>query len=327
MRLLIDANIYLRFYDSNSKQFKKLLSSLSEIKENIVVTAQIADEVRRNKLNVAVASFNKYLKKLGMQKTTLPEHFDGIENNRMQEWNTKRNKLIAEEEVLRNNFDEIVEETISSIVTSTDKVSVVLEDLFKHTIVVKEHELSAAKKRKGNGNPPGKPDDSLGDQVTWEQLLGLYDGATKLWIISNDHDYCVEYRGKKYLNAFLFQELARKSSSKPDVYCFGTLAEGLTHYNNNSGHKVKALPSDEILKEITIEESLNMRDDLVVSSNIESIGFDENTQTLRVKFFNGATYDYKNVSIMAFEQLKNASSIGSYFNRNIKGNYVYERIG
>lgn len=65
----------------------------------------------------------------------------------------------------------------------------------------------------------------------------------------------------------------------------------------------------------------------VVSSNVESIGYDGSTQTLRVRFLNGSTYDYKNVSVMEFEQLKNAQSVGSYLNRNIKGNYAYERVG
>ncbi len=65
----------------------------------------------------------------------------------------------------------------------------------------------------------------------------------------------------------------------------------------------------------------------VVSSNVESIGYDESTQTLRVRFLTGTTYDYKNVLSMEFEQLKNAQSVGSYLNRNIKGNYAYERVG
>ncbi|GBD95936.1 hypothetical protein BMS3Abin06_00816 [bacterium BMS3Abin06] len=65
----------------------------------------------------------------------------------------------------------------------------------------------------------------------------------------------------------------------------------------------------------------------VVSSNVESIGYEEGTQTLRVKFLNGSVYDYKNVPIMEFEQLKNAQSVGSYLNRNIKGNYTYEKVG
>lgn len=65
----------------------------------------------------------------------------------------------------------------------------------------------------------------------------------------------------------------------------------------------------------------------VESSNVESIGYDESAQILRVKFISGGTYDYKNVPVMEYEQLKNASSIGSYLNRNIKGSYAYDKVG
>ena len=65
----------------------------------------------------------------------------------------------------------------------------------------------------------------------------------------------------------------------------------------------------------------------VVSSNIESIGYNEETQILRVKFLNGAIYEYKNVPLIEFEQLKNTSSVGSYLNRNIARNYPYEKVG
>jgi len=64
----------------------------------------------------------------------------------------------------------------------------------------------------------------------------------------------------------------------------------------------------------------------VVSSNIQSIGYDEESETLYVQFLNGSLYEYKNVPLMEFEQLKNASSIGSYMHRNIKGAYPYMRI-
>ena len=65
----------------------------------------------------------------------------------------------------------------------------------------------------------------------------------------------------------------------------------------------------------------------VVSSNIESIGYNEGTQILRVKFLNGAIYEYKNIPLIEFEQLKNTSSVGSYLNRNIARNYPYEKVG
>ena len=65
----------------------------------------------------------------------------------------------------------------------------------------------------------------------------------------------------------------------------------------------------------------------VSSSNVEAVGYDEDTQTLRVWFLNGSVYDYKGVSLMEYDGLKNAPSIGSYLHKNIKGQYSYEKVG
>jgi len=65
----------------------------------------------------------------------------------------------------------------------------------------------------------------------------------------------------------------------------------------------------------------------VVSSNVESIGYNGETQILRVRFLTGVIYEYKNVPQLEFEQLRNAASVGSYLNRNIAQNYPYEKVG
>ena len=64
----------------------------------------------------------------------------------------------------------------------------------------------------------------------------------------------------------------------------------------------------------------------VSSSNIESIGYDENTQTVCVRFLNGSLYEYRGVPKTEFEGLRDAPSIGSYLHRNFKNVYPYERI-
>lgn len=64
----------------------------------------------------------------------------------------------------------------------------------------------------------------------------------------------------------------------------------------------------------------------VDSSNVESVGFDENEQILYVRFLTGATYIYKGVNNYEYEGLLSAPSVGSYLHRNIKNNYPYERI-
>ncbi len=64
----------------------------------------------------------------------------------------------------------------------------------------------------------------------------------------------------------------------------------------------------------------------VSSSNIEAIGYNEDTETLRIWFLNGTTYDYSGVSSMEYEALRDAPSVGSYLARNIKGQYPYEKV-
>ncbi|MES2429381.1 MAG: KTSC domain-containing protein [Bacteroidota bacterium] len=65
----------------------------------------------------------------------------------------------------------------------------------------------------------------------------------------------------------------------------------------------------------------------ITSSNIEAVGYDEDSQTLRIWFLNGSVYDYSGVGIMEFEGLRDAPSLGSYLYQNIKGQYPYEKVG
>jgi len=63
----------------------------------------------------------------------------------------------------------------------------------------------------------------------------------------------------------------------------------------------------------------------VSSSNIAAVGYDAENQTVYVQFLNGSTYAYKGVPEHEFENLRTASSVGSYLNRNYKNVYPYER--
>ncbi|MBE2226243.1 MAG: KTSC domain-containing protein [Ignavibacteria bacterium] len=70
-----------------------------------------------------------------------------------------------------------------------------------------------------------------------------------------------------------------------------------------------------------------MSKNYVTSSNVEAIGYDESSNTLRVWFLNGSVYDYLNVPSIEYNALSNAPSIGSYLARNIKGVYPYSKVG
>ena len=64
----------------------------------------------------------------------------------------------------------------------------------------------------------------------------------------------------------------------------------------------------------------------VDSSNIERIGYDPDSNTLRTEFKSGGTYDYHNVPESVFEELKSATSIGGYHAANIKNTYAFTKV-
>lgn len=63
----------------------------------------------------------------------------------------------------------------------------------------------------------------------------------------------------------------------------------------------------------------------VDSSNIEAIGYDDEAQELHVQFLSGETYIYHGVPREIFDDMVNAPSKGSYFNREVKGVYEYAK--
>lgn len=64
----------------------------------------------------------------------------------------------------------------------------------------------------------------------------------------------------------------------------------------------------------------------VESSNIESIGYDSNSQTLEIEFLNGSIYQYFDVPQHIYDELISADSHGKYLAANIKGYYRYSKV-
>ncbi|HCG9187917.1 TPA: KTSC domain-containing protein [Vibrio parahaemolyticus] len=63
----------------------------------------------------------------------------------------------------------------------------------------------------------------------------------------------------------------------------------------------------------------------VASSNLVSVGYDEENQTLEIEF-NKSTYRYFEVPNHVYEELMSADSKGTYHHLYIKTAYPYERI-
>lgn len=57
----------------------------------------------------------------------------------------------------------------------------------------------------------------------------------------------------------------------------------------------------------------------VLSSNIESVGYNEERQVCKVRFKSGEEYEYANVLPAEYSGLLNAESVGKHLNAKIKG--------
>ncbi len=64
----------------------------------------------------------------------------------------------------------------------------------------------------------------------------------------------------------------------------------------------------------------------VVSSNLQSVGYDTQTRTLEIGFLDGSVYQYYQVRQSIYNGLLAASSHGSYFHAHIRNHYAYRRV-
>ena len=62
------------------------------------------------------------------------------------------------------------------------------------------------------------------------------------------------------------------------------------------------------------------------SSNVSSVRYDEETQTMTVRFQRGGVYAYMGVPEDVALQLINAASVTQMLNTEIKPNYSYRRL-
>lgn len=64
----------------------------------------------------------------------------------------------------------------------------------------------------------------------------------------------------------------------------------------------------------------------VQSSNIASIGYDENSTTLEIQFLNNSIYQYFEVPQHIYTELMGSDSQGRCLAQNIKGVYRYSKV-
>jgi|WetSurMetagenome_2_1015567.scaffolds.fasta_scaffold00193_13 hypothetical protein len=65
---------------------------------------------------------------------------------------------------------------------------------------------------------------------------------------------------------------------------------------------------------------------LVSSANLNAVGYDSKSKTLRIKFTAGEIYDYYNVPESVYDALMTAVSKGRYYLSNISKRYRHSQI-
>lgn len=64
----------------------------------------------------------------------------------------------------------------------------------------------------------------------------------------------------------------------------------------------------------------------VVSTNVEQVGYDADTQVMAVRFKSGL-YHYFDVPELVYQELLASESKGTYLAANIKGRYAFMKVG
>lgn len=64
----------------------------------------------------------------------------------------------------------------------------------------------------------------------------------------------------------------------------------------------------------------------VKSSNVRAVGYDPETETMRVEFANGRSYDYPGTSSEEHQRLVSAGSIGKHFHKHFRSR-KYDAVG
>jgi hypothetical protein len=250
--LFIDTNIYLPFYDDNKKHYKSLLSSLKELKDHLFIPKQVVYEVERFKYAFLEKSLEEKIKTLSsLSDIKFPEQISEDHDTELIEWEKKWRKLKKEAESLKANLEKILSKKMDAVANSEDPVSKIFTQLFKCAIQETTEELQKARERKERGNPPGKINNFLGDQICWEQILTVAKVTTNLWIISEDGDLFHGKKDKLFLKPFLMAEL-KAVNPKIQIHCFETLVTALESFNKLA--KIKALPSKGKIQEIKKED-------------------------------------------------------------------------
>lgn len=231
-KIFIDANIWLDFYDT--KSVKPLFKALEQVKDQIFVTQQVRDEVFRNRAKKTKDFLQKAIdanpSKCHEPTDYLIDEAQSAKGYDLREEIKQINKLLDN---YNKHAKEIFNDTVGHVVRGKDLISKELQPYMANYVEPTEPELQRARKRKEFGNPPGKVSDSIGDELSWEQILSYADKHdTAFYIITRDEDYFVKDNwtksNERHPNAKLADEIEHLTCGEFRFY--DNLAKAIEDY-------------------------------------------------------------------------------------------------
>jgi len=243
MWIFLDTNIYLDFYRLRS--VAKLLLSLQSVKDKIFLPEQVRNEVIRNRLKAALERIGEDDKKLSIEIVPFPDLLTQIaltsdHPSLEEEWTIFGNRS----KELKKEYKSVLAKTARHIAEGVDPISQGLQEVFLNVRAHNDEQLKKARLRKELGHPPGKPNDPLGDQLAWEQLISTVEDTEDIWIVSRDSDYLITFHDEVILNPYLYEEFTRQRAGR--VFTFNNLASALEHYKNYADSMLTLPPVEEL---------------------------------------------------------------------------------
>lgn len=215
MNIFIDTNIYLKFYHYSNdelEELRKLIVLIEEGQIRLIIPRQVLNEYQRNR-ETKIADALKVFREEKLNNS-YPIFFKEYEEF------DKMRKAISE---YQSNKKLLLEKVMDQIENYSLKADEIINELIQKAGIVEatEEQVSRAKLRFDLGNPPGK-NNSYGDAVNWEILLGNIQMGNDLYFLSDDKDYFSEIDNSKF-NKFLEREW--KGFKESNLYFFKSLSD------------------------------------------------------------------------------------------------------
>jgi len=175
IKIVIDTNVFLDFYDTHTESIK-VLEELKKNASNVVLPKLVYEEFLRSKnrlIDSVISNFEKSKPKKHYSSAMIQNLpiFKELENA-WDNYSNYHGNVVKELRDMKNNQEQ-------------DVVFKYVEDMFRSNEVEKiEYDdsiIEKAKRRHILGHPPGTDEKTIGDEVIWETILVL-----QRWILTVD---------------------------------------------------------------------------------------------------------------------------------------------